>query len=139
MLVCFRLGTHHITHTLQVLINAGQANAATGDAGYEDCVKSAQAVADALGIDSDQVLIESTGTSTNNHPDHHVADSFALTKLIFRLQLCNHRVQCASTLCDSTPGLAATLDMFFCKRTCMQVCQLAEAVKLHMYSTAMHD
>lgn len=78
MLVCFRLGTHHITHTLQVLINAGQANAATGDAGYEDCVKSAQAVADALGIDSDQVLIESTGTSTNNQPDHHVADSFAL-------------------------------------------------------------
>ena len=46
---------------MQVLINAGQANAATGDAGYQDTVKSAQAVADALGIDSDQVLIESTG------------------------------------------------------------------------------
>lgn len=45
-----------------MLINAGQANAATGDAGYEDCVKSAQAVADALGIECDQVLIESTGT-----------------------------------------------------------------------------
>lgn len=44
-----------------MLINAGQANAATGDAGYQDTVKSAQAVADALGIDSDQVLIESTG------------------------------------------------------------------------------
>ncbi|DBA76908.1 TPA: hypothetical protein ACH3X1_009508 [Trebouxia sp. C0004] len=44
-----------------VLINAGQANAATGDAGYEDSVKSAEAVAQALGIESDQVLIESTG------------------------------------------------------------------------------
>jgi len=46
-----------------VLINAGQANAATGDAGYEDSVKSAEAVAQALGIESDQVLIESTGIS----------------------------------------------------------------------------
>lgn len=44
-----------------VLINAGQANAATGDAGYEDSVRSAEAVAQALGIESDQVLIESTG------------------------------------------------------------------------------
>ncbi len=48
-------------HMLQVLINAGQANAATGDAGYQDTVKSAEAVAEALGIESDQVLIESTG------------------------------------------------------------------------------
>ena len=48
---------------LQVLINAGQANAATGDAGYQDCLKSAEAVAKSLGIDSDQVLIESTGTA----------------------------------------------------------------------------
>ena len=46
-----------------MLINAGQANAATGDAGYEDSVKSAEAVAQALGIESDQVLIESTGIS----------------------------------------------------------------------------
>ena len=46
---------------LQVLINAGQANAATGDAGYQDCLDSASAVAEALGIERDQVLIESTG------------------------------------------------------------------------------
>lgn len=49
---------------VQVLINAGQANAATGDAGYEDCLKSAEAVAQELGIDTDQVLIESTGLAT---------------------------------------------------------------------------
>lgn len=49
---------------VQVLINAGQANAATGDAGYQDCLKSAEAVAQELGIETDQVLIESTGLAT---------------------------------------------------------------------------
>ena len=46
---------------LQVLINAGQANAATGDQGYQDCLTSAKAVADALGCQPEQVLLESTG------------------------------------------------------------------------------
>ena len=46
---------------VQVLINAGQANAATGDRGYEDCVASAAAVAEAMGVPRDAVLIESTG------------------------------------------------------------------------------
>ena len=41
---------------MQVLINAGQANAATGDAGYADCLDSADAVAKALSISSDEVL-----------------------------------------------------------------------------------
>lgn len=45
----------------QVLINAGQANAATGDKGYEACVASAAAVAEAMGMPRDAVLIESTG------------------------------------------------------------------------------
>lgn len=44
-----------------VLVNAGQANAATGAAGYQDCLDSADAVAAALGISQDQVLLESTG------------------------------------------------------------------------------
>ncbi len=46
---------------MQVLINAGQANAATGDAGYKDCHTSAKAVADALGVASGDVLLLSTG------------------------------------------------------------------------------
>ncbi len=45
----------------QVLINAGQANAATGDAGYQDCLESADAVAKALGIAPEEVLLLSTG------------------------------------------------------------------------------
>ena len=44
-----------------VLVNAGQANAATGAKGMEDSVASANAVAEALGIDSKDVLLESTG------------------------------------------------------------------------------
>jgi len=44
-----------------VLVNAGQANAATGAKGYEDSVASAAAVAQALNIPADDVLLESTG------------------------------------------------------------------------------
>jgi len=44
-----------------VLVNAGQANAATGTKGMEDSVASADAVAAALGIDASEVLLESTG------------------------------------------------------------------------------
>lgn len=46
---------------LQVLINAGQANAATGDKGYQDCHTSADAVAKALNISAEDVLLLSTG------------------------------------------------------------------------------
>ncbi|KAL4429620.1 hypothetical protein ABPG77_008669 [Micractinium sp. CCAP 211/92] len=44
-----------------VLVNAGQANAATGEQGYADSLASADAVASALGVPRDDVLLESTG------------------------------------------------------------------------------
>ncbi|GFZ02302.1 arginine biosynthesis protein ArgJ family [Actinidia rufa] len=44
-----------------VLINAGQANAATGDAGYQDVIESASALAKLLQLKPEEVLIESTG------------------------------------------------------------------------------
>ncbi|XP_047972184.1 arginine biosynthesis bifunctional protein ArgJ, chloroplastic [Salvia hispanica] len=44
-----------------VLINAGQANAATGDAGYQDVLDCSHALAELLQLKPDQVLIESTG------------------------------------------------------------------------------
>lgn len=46
---------------MQVLVNAGQANAATGDKGYQDCQTSAAAVAEALQVSADDVLLLSTG------------------------------------------------------------------------------
>ncbi|PSS09889.1 Arginine biosynthesis bifunctional protein ArgJ beta chain like [Actinidia chinensis var. chinensis] len=44
-----------------VLINAGQANAATGDAGYQDVIESSSALAKLLQLKPEEVLIESTG------------------------------------------------------------------------------
>ena len=61
-MVCLLQHGPQQAHALvQVLINAGQANAATGDAGYQDCVESAEAVAAALGISPAEVLLLSTG------------------------------------------------------------------------------
>lgn len=44
-----------------ILVNAGQANACTGNQGWVDAVESADAVAKALNIPGDAVLIASTG------------------------------------------------------------------------------
>ncbi|CAL9178803.1 unnamed protein product [Musa hybrid cultivar] len=44
-----------------VLINAGQANAATGDAGYQDTIECANALAELLHMRSEDVLLQSTG------------------------------------------------------------------------------
>jgi len=44
-----------------VLINAGQANAATGEQGYKDSLASAAKAAEALGCSPDDILLESTG------------------------------------------------------------------------------
>ena len=53
---CFNFGI-----MMQVLINAGQANAATGDKGYQDCLTSAKVVSEALDVPADDVLLLSTG------------------------------------------------------------------------------
>ncbi|EPS64595.1 hypothetical protein M569_10185, partial [Genlisea aurea] len=44
-----------------VLINAGQANAATGYAGYQDVLECSEALAEMLQLKPEQVLVESTG------------------------------------------------------------------------------
>ncbi|KAF7144771.1 hypothetical protein RHSIM_Rhsim04G0153900 [Rhododendron simsii] len=44
-----------------VLINAGQANAATGDVGYQDVIECSSALAKLLKLKPEEVLIESTG------------------------------------------------------------------------------
>ncbi|XP_059667795.1 arginine biosynthesis bifunctional protein ArgJ, chloroplastic [Cornus florida] len=44
-----------------ILINAGQANAATGDAGYQDVIECSNALAGLLQLKPEEVLIESTG------------------------------------------------------------------------------
>ncbi|MDZ8055832.1 MAG: bifunctional ornithine acetyltransferase/N-acetylglutamate synthase [Aulosira sp. ZfuVER01] len=54
-----RLQAKH--NTRAILCNAGQANAATGSQGWFDALESAMAVAQALNISSDSVLLASTG------------------------------------------------------------------------------
>ncbi|KAF7818530.1 arginine biosynthesis bifunctional protein ArgJ, chloroplastic [Senna tora] len=44
-----------------VLINAGQANAATGDAGYQDVIECVKNLAEILQVKEEDVLVESTG------------------------------------------------------------------------------
>lgn len=44
-----------------VLTNAGQANAATGDQGMADAVRTADELAALLGISKDEILLMSTG------------------------------------------------------------------------------
>ncbi|KAF5840425.1 ArgJ-like domain-containing protein [Dunaliella salina] len=44
-----------------VLTNAGQANAATGEQGYKDALECAAAMADALGVSRDDIMLQSTG------------------------------------------------------------------------------
>ncbi|XP_031374737.1 arginine biosynthesis bifunctional protein ArgJ, chloroplastic [Punica granatum] len=44
-----------------VLINAGQANAATGDAGYQDVIECVHSLANLLQVKPEEVLVESTG------------------------------------------------------------------------------
>jgi N-acetylglutamate synthase/N-acetylornithine aminotransferase len=50
-----------------VLTNAGQANAATGDQGYEDAVNCATITAASLGVSPDDVLLMSTGKRSTPH------------------------------------------------------------------------
>ncbi len=43
------------------MTNAGQANAATGNQGYADAVECANALSKALGVSTDDILLQSTG------------------------------------------------------------------------------
>eukprot|EP00983_Pelagomonas_calceolata_P115784 1160235-Pelagomonas_calceolata.AAC.10 len=50
---------------VQVLTNAGQANAATGEQGYKDALECAATMADALGVSRDDVMLQSTGAGVH--------------------------------------------------------------------------
>jgi glutamate N-acetyltransferase/amino-acid N-acetyltransferase len=56
-----------------VIVNSGNANAATGDEGYQDAVKMARFCAGALQIDEAQVLVASTGVIGRRLPIDKVA------------------------------------------------------------------
>ncbi len=51
-----------------VLVNSGNANACTGEEGYNDALKSQEYLAEKLGIDKSEVLISSTGVIGQKMP-----------------------------------------------------------------------
>ncbi|XP_074273299.1 arginine biosynthesis bifunctional protein ArgJ, chloroplastic [Silene latifolia] len=63
-----------------VLINAGQANAATGDAGYQDVLECASSLAEILQLRPEEILIESTGVIGHRIKKKPLIDS--LPKLV---------------------------------------------------------
>ncbi|KAL9244274.1 hypothetical protein vseg_018070 [Gypsophila vaccaria] len=63
-----------------VLINAGQANAATGDAGYQDVLECASSLAEILHLRPEEILIESTGVIGHRIKKKPLLDS--LPKLV---------------------------------------------------------
>jgi glutamate N-acetyltransferase/amino-acid N-acetyltransferase len=56
-----------------IIVNSGNANAATGDEGYQDALKMARFCAGALQIDESQVLVASTGVIGRKLPIDKVA------------------------------------------------------------------
>lgn len=52
---------YNVKKAQAVVINSGIANACTGEPGYEDCKETAEAAGKKLGIDSNMVLVASTG------------------------------------------------------------------------------
>ena len=59
---------HHSAQAQAVVVNAGIANAATGETGLRLCRETAECVSGALGIPADSVLIGSTGVIGPNIP-----------------------------------------------------------------------
>ncbi|WJX18293.1 hypothetical protein P8452_08104 [Trifolium repens] len=60
--VLYCKSTLDISNTARaVLINAGQANAATGEAGYHDMIECVETLAKLLGVKAEEILVESTG------------------------------------------------------------------------------
>ena len=58
----------HSPYAQAAVVNTGIANAATGRQGYEYCKKTAEKAAKLLGIDTDTVLVASTGVIGNQLP-----------------------------------------------------------------------
>ncbi len=69
-----------------IIINSGNANAATGDEGYQDAVKMSRFCAGALQIDETQVLVASTGVIGRKLPIDKVAGN--VSRLVKGLSPC---------------------------------------------------
>ncbi len=64
-----------------VLVNSGNANAGTGDKGWENCVKMAETVAQELGCNSEKIFICSTGVIGRQLPIEKIVTAIPLLKV----------------------------------------------------------
>ncbi|MFO0909783.1 MAG: bifunctional glutamate N-acetyltransferase/amino-acid acetyltransferase ArgJ [Isosphaeraceae bacterium] len=60
-----------------IVVNAGNANAATGEKGRDNVRRTAELAADALGCEPDQILVASTGVIGHQLPMDRVAEGLA--------------------------------------------------------------
>lgn len=67
-----------------VVVNAGCANACTGQPGYEDAVEMARLAAEAVGVPEAEMLVGSTGTIGRRLPMGRIADGIKLAKSALR-------------------------------------------------------
>ena len=131
-------------HIKAVLVNAGQANAATGEQGYADSVASAKAVGQALSVDPDEVLLLSTGVigrrikmdqliasvpvlagaiGASTEDAHRAAVAITTTDLVSKsvaleVELSPGRVVCLGGICKGSgmihPNMATMLGVVTC-------------------------
>ena len=87
-----------------VILNSGNANAATGDAGIEVALASSRIVADALGCSPDEVLVASTGVIGVQLPlePYRTGVPAAVAKLAHSAQAA-HDAACAVMTTDTVP------------------------------------
>ncbi|KAB5532253.1 hypothetical protein DKX38_018923 [Salix brachista] len=103
-----------------VLINAGQANAATGDAGYQDVLESAGALAMLLKLKPEEVLIESTGVIGQRIKKAWMIDSAEA--------LLNSLPKLVNSLSPSIKGYISTICAISIKKTDIQwMCRAGSA------------
>jgi glutamate N-acetyltransferase/amino-acid N-acetyltransferase len=66
-------------HTQAVVVNSGNANACTGDRGMSDAQRMCELVADACGLEAEQVLVMSTGIIGEFLPMHAITEGIRAT------------------------------------------------------------
>ena len=87
-----------------VVVNAGIANACTGEEGFEACRKTAMVVQDILGFDVDQVFTASTGVIGAQLPiDKLTAGVQAMVPQLADSREAGHQAACAIMTTDTLP------------------------------------
>ncbi|MDO5722164.1 MAG: bifunctional glutamate N-acetyltransferase/amino-acid acetyltransferase ArgJ [Actinomycetaceae bacterium] len=100
-------GRHRLTH---VILNSGNANAATGEAGYQDVLTTAHALAQNTGANLDQVAVCSTGVIGQKLDVDTLVD--AIPELASKLQD-SSGVEAAEAICTTDTRIKIHQQQYF--------------------------